>query len=81
MTDHPTFVSALAADFLRVSRHQLRVRLQRIETCLGRLSDEQIWSRRHEVENAGGNLVLHLCGNISQGIGGGVGGVPVSRDL
>lgn len=80
MTDHPAFVSALADDFLRVSRHQLRVRLQRIETCLGRLSDEQIWSRRHEVENAVGNLVLHLCGNISQWIVGGVGGVPVSRD-
>ena len=80
MADHPAFVSALADDFLRVSRHQLRVRLQRIETCLGWLSDEQIWSRRHEVENAVGNLVLHLCGNISQWIVGGVGGAPVSRD-
>ena len=73
-------MSALTDDFLRVSRQQLQVRLQRIETCLGRLSDDQIWSRRHEVENAVGNLVLHLCGNISQWIGGGVGGAPVSRD-
>ena len=45
MADHPAFVSALADDFLRVSRHQLWVRLQRVETCLGGLSDEQIWSR------------------------------------
>ena len=80
MTDAPSLVSALTDDFLRVSRHQLQVRLQRIETCLGRLNDEQIWSRRHEVENAVGNLVLHLCGNISQWIVGGVGGAPVSRD-
>ena len=72
--------SALRDDFLRVSRHQLQVRLQRIDTCLARLSDEQIWSRRHAVENAVGNLVLHLCGNITQWIVGGVGGVPTSRD-
>ncbi len=80
MRDDPSLVSALTDDFLRVSRHQLGVRLQRIETCLGRLSDEQIWSRRHEVENAVGNLVLHLCGNISQWIVGGVGGAAVLRD-
>ena len=80
MTDHPALVAALRDDFLRVSRRQLQVRLQRVETCLGRLSDEQVWSRRHEVENAVGNLVLHLCGNISQWIVGGVGGAPVSRD-
>ena len=80
MTEAAPLVSALTDDFLRVSRHQLQVRLERIETCLGRLSDEQIWWRRHEVENAVGNLVLHLCGNISQWIIGGVGGAPVSRD-
>ena len=80
MGDAPSLVAALRDDFLRVSRHQLQVRLQRVETCLGRLSDEQVWSRRHEVENAVGNLVLHLCGNISQWIVGGVGGAPVSRD-
>ena len=80
MTNAPSPASALTDDFLRVSRHQLQVRLRRIETCLGRLSDEQIWLRRHEVENAVGNLVLHLCGNISQWIVGGVGGAQVSRD-
>ena len=81
MSDDSVFLlTALTDDFLRVSRHQLQVRVQKIETCLGRLSDEQIWSRRHEVENAVGNLVLHLCGNISQWIVGGVGGAPVSRD-
>ncbi len=80
MTDAPALVSALTDEFLRVSRHQLQVRLQRIETCLGRLNDEQIWFRRHEVENAVGNLVLHLCGNISQWIVGGVGGEQVLRD-
>ena len=70
----------LADEFLRVSRHQLDVRRQRIETCLAQLTDEQIWTRRHEVENAVGNLVLHLCGNIEQWIVGGVAGKAVTRD-
>ena len=72
--------SRLADDFLGVSRRRLAVRLARIEYCLGRLSDKQIWTRRHDIENAVGNLVLHLCGNITQWIVGGVGGATVSRD-
>jgi uncharacterized damage-inducible protein DinB len=80
MSDPSPIASALTDDFLQVSRHQLQTHLGRIEVCLGRLSDAQIWSRRHEVENAVGNLVLHLCGNIDQWILGGVGGAPVSRD-
>ena len=67
-------------DFLQVSRHQLQSRVRRIETCLEQLSDQQIWMRRHETENAVGNLVLHLCGNIRQWIVGGVGGTTISRD-
>ena len=70
----------LAGDFLRVSRHQIDTRRQRIEACLAQLSDAQIWSRRHDVENAVGNLVLHLCGNVEQWIVGGVGGKAVTRD-
>jgi uncharacterized damage-inducible protein DinB len=72
--------ASVTDDFLQVSRHGLQIRLQRIEACLARLSDEQIWSRRHEVENAVGNLVLHLCGNLTQWIVGGVGGGSMSRD-
>ncbi|MBD92840.1 MAG: hypothetical protein CL482_01085 [Acidobacteria bacterium] len=72
--------SRLTDDFLRVSRRRLETRVVRIECCLVRLSDEQIWTRRHDIENAVGNLVLHLCGNITQWIIGGVGGETMSRD-
>ena len=37
-----------------------------MKTCLGKLTDEQIWSRGGPHENAVGNIVLHLCGNIRQ---------------
>jgi hypothetical protein len=45
-----------------------------------RLSDEQIWARGHESENAVGNLVIHLAGNVSQWILGPLGGIQVQRD-
>jgi len=52
----------------------------RIETCLGKLTPEQVWARGGENENAIGNLVLHLCGNMRQWIISGVGGRPDTRD-
>lgn len=51
-----------------------------IESCLSRLNDDQIWSRGAPHENSIGNLVLHLCGNVRQWIGAGVGGEQDIRD-
>ena len=79
MTDQRVAAS-LAQEFLSVSRQRLRDRRSRIEACLAKLSEDQIWSRQHEVENAVANLVLHLCGNVTQWLLGGVGGQSVSRD-
>jgi uncharacterized damage-inducible protein DinB len=51
----------------------------RIRDCMGRLTDDQIWWRGNENQNAAGNLVLHLCGNARQWIGYGVAGEPDIR--
>jgi uncharacterized damage-inducible protein DinB len=51
----------------------------RIETCLGKLTPEQIWTRNADNANAVGNLVLHLEGNVRQWILHGVGGQPDHR--
>jgi uncharacterized damage-inducible protein DinB len=51
----------------------------RIATCLGKLSTDQVWARGGEHENAIGNLMLHLCGNVRQWIGVGVAGLPDIR--
>jgi uncharacterized damage-inducible protein DinB len=52
----------------------------RIEVCLGKLDEVQIWTRGGENENAIGNLVLHLAGNVRQWIVCALGGSPVDRD-
>jgi uncharacterized damage-inducible protein DinB len=54
--------------------------LPKIERCLERLSDEQIWWRPNEESNSIGNLVLHLCGNARQWIVSGVGGAADKRE-
>jgi uncharacterized damage-inducible protein DinB len=70
---------ALCGEFLTYSASKLRELASRIETCLNRLTDEQIWSRGKENENAVGNLVLHLCGNMNQWIVSTIGGRPDNR--
>src|ERR1700690_3537021 len=66
--------------FLDYSARKLRQLSGRIEDCLGRLTPEQIWARGAESENAVGNLVLHLSGNVRQWIVAGGGGRPDIRD-
>jgi uncharacterized damage-inducible protein DinB len=80
MGSEDNITASLAEEFLRDSRKELRMRRERIETCLRKLTEEQIWTRRHENENAIGNLVLHLCGNVRQWIISGVGGAADQRD-
>jgi uncharacterized damage-inducible protein DinB len=65
--------------FLKFSVDKLRQFASRIESCLDKLSEEQIWMRGSENVNAVGNLVLHLCGNLRQWIGTGVAGKPDIR--
>ena len=54
--------------------------LPKIERCLEKLTDKQIWWRANEESNSIGNLILHLCGNARQWIICGVGAQPDNRD-
>ena len=67
-------------DFLKYSVDKLNQYEVRIEKCLGILTPEQIWARGAESQNAIGNLVLHLAGNLGQWILSGVAGAPDHRD-
>jgi uncharacterized damage-inducible protein DinB len=67
-------------EFLTVARKYLREDyLPKIERCLERLTDEQVWWRPGENSNSIGNLLLHLEGNARQWILSGVGGAPDAR--
>src|ERR1044072_6324437 len=72
---------AIARAFIaRASSYLVGDYLPKIERCLEKLSDEQIWWRANEESNSNGNLILHLCGNARQWIVCGVGAQPDARD-
>lgn len=58
----------------------LRENARKIDVCLAKLSNEQVWERGSAEENAIGNLVLHLCGNVTQYFVSGVGGAADTRE-
>jgi uncharacterized damage-inducible protein DinB len=69
-----------AQDFIDHSRRLLLGSyLPRIERCMERLSDEEIWWRAHPECNSIGNLLLHLAGNVRQWIISGLGGAVDQR--
>src|SRR2546427_9759507 len=74
-------MSDIGKAFIARSRYHLAEDfLPKIEHCLEKLSDEQIWWRANEHSNSIGNLLLHLCGNARQWIVCGVGGATDARD-
>jgi hypothetical protein len=66
--------------FLQFSTAKLRQYTDRIEVCLGKLTEAQIWTRGGQNENAIGNLALHLNGNVRQWIVTSLGNKPFTRD-
>jgi uncharacterized damage-inducible protein DinB len=77
MSDSSTVSQAFIA---RASAFLVDDYLPKIERCLEKLTDEQIWWRANEESNSIGNLILHLCGNVRQWIICGVGGQPDHRN-
>ena len=66
-------------EFLHFSAEKLVQSMDRIETCVAGLKDDQVWSRLSDNQNSIANLLLHLHGNVRQWIAAGVAGVPYAR--
>jgi uncharacterized damage-inducible protein DinB len=76
--DKPTGEDAKA--FIAKARSFLMMDyLPKIERCLEKLKDEEVWWHCGEQSNSIGNLILHLCGNARQWIVSGVGGAADIR--
>jgi uncharacterized damage-inducible protein DinB len=71
---------SISADFKEQSIFRIKESHQRIITCLNMLDESQIWVKPNTALNSMGNLVLHLCGNITQYIISTLGGKPDDRN-
>ena len=69
----------MEATFLKFSAGKLEQLAGRIEVCLQKLDEDQVWMRGNENQNAIGNLVLHICGNMRQWIVATIGGETDDR--
>lgn len=70
----------IAEEFKEQSIYRIKESHTRIIACLDLLDDSQIWFKPNSALNSMGNLVLHLCGNITQYIISTLGGAPDHRN-
>ena len=63
-----------------VKRRIIDESVPRIKKCLSKLSQEEIWRRPNTETTSVGNLVLHLCGNVSQWVLSGLGNITDTRE-
>jgi uncharacterized damage-inducible protein DinB len=69
----------ISQEFLHQAKYYIGLNLPRIASCVNRLSEEDIWRKPNPNSNSVGNLILHLCGNMTQYILSGLGGKPDER--
>lgn len=66
--------------FIQESIEYIHLNLPRIHKCLTEISEEELWQRPNEHSNSIGNILVHLCGNITQYIHSSLGGEPDIRE-
>ncbi len=71
--------NAVADNFLACASARLHQSQKTIATCLGKLTDDQVWHRGGDHENSIANLLLHLEGNLRQWILHGIDNQPDIR--
>jgi uncharacterized damage-inducible protein DinB len=53
-------------EFIEQSLHRIDENTPRINKCMNELEEADAWMRPNNASNSVGNLILHLCGNITQ---------------
>lgn len=62
----------------QIARH-MEMNTPRIEKALAELTEAELWERPNSQSNSVGNLLLHLCGNITQYVLSSLGSQPDHR--
>lgn len=56
----------VAVELKNTAIKHLNENTPRIEKCLNQLNEDEVWHKPNENLNSIANLILHLCGNITQ---------------
>jgi uncharacterized damage-inducible protein DinB len=71
---------SIATEFKEQSISRLEENTPKIEKCLKEMSETEIWQRSNPSSNSVANIILHLCGNITQYIISSLGGIEDIRE-
>ena len=71
---------SLQSEFIQQAIHRLEENTPKIQACLGELSEQELWHRPNASSNSTGNIILHLCGNITQYILSALGNTEDKRE-
>jgi len=71
---------SFTTEFIDQSILRLQENTPKIERCLNELTQVELWHHPNASSNSVGNLILHLCGNITQYILSGLGNVGDERE-
>lgn len=53
-------------EFIAQAIYRMEQSSEMISKCLDQLSEEDMWLKPNDATNSVANLILHLCGNITQ---------------
>ncbi len=70
----------LTNEVIQQSIAHFQEKTPKIEACLSQLTEDELWHRPNESSNSTGNLILHLCGNITQYVLSGLGNIEDKRE-
>lgn len=70
----------LRTEFKEQAIYRMEESRKRVLACLDLVPEERIWEQPNSALNSMGNLVLHLCGNITQYILTTLGGAADNRN-
>lgn len=73
-------MEAFVTEFTNEAIRRMEENTVKISKCLAELQEEQVWRRPNKYSNSTGNLILHLCGNITQYIIATLGNVADERE-
>ena len=67
-------------EFIEQSIIRFKENTPKIEKCLNELTEDELWHRPNASSNSVGNLILHLCGNITQYVLSSLGEIEDKRE-
>lgn len=76
----PNMETKLAEEFIAQSIYRMEEKLAHFEKAMAQVEEEDVWKRPNSSSNTIGNIIIHLCGNITQYIHSSLGEVPDIRE-